>query len=121
MTMSRSLTPEERAGIDEHIRTFLSDELDVPLDQIRPETRIIDDLHGDSMMYLELIEDFKKKYDVKVEISVIGRYLQKHPVHTVEEASRIVCDIIEKGDALLAADAEPGPPAGGRPGATARG
>ena len=58
--MPRLLTPEEKKEVYEHIRTFLSDELDVPLEDIGPDTKIIDDLHGDSMIYLELIEDFKR-------------------------------------------------------------
>jgi acyl carrier protein len=107
MTMPRLLTPEDKKEIYEHIRTFLSDELDVPLEDIGPDTKIIDDLHGDSMIYLELIEDFKKKYDVKVEIALIGRYLQKHPVYSVGQTAQVVYDIVERGDSLLVADAEP--------------
>jgi acyl carrier protein len=105
--MARQLTAEERHEIYEDIRTFLSEELDVPLEQIGAGTRIIDDLHGDSMMYLELIEAFKKKYDVTIEIATIGRYLQKHPAHTVGEAAALVCDIVERGDSLLAEPAAP--------------
>ena len=106
--MPRVLTPDEKKEIYEHIRTFLSDELDAPLQDIGPETKIIDDLHGDSMIYLELIEDFKKKYDVKVEVAVIGRYLQKHPVYTVAETAQVVYVIVERGELLSAGDAEPG-------------
>jgi len=105
--MPRLLTPEEKKEVYEHIRTFLSDELDVPLEDIGPDTKIIDDLHGDSMIYLELIEDFKKQYDVKVEVAVIGRYLQKHPVYTVGETAQIVYVIVERGESLLVGD-EPG-------------
>src|SRR5262252_7002152 len=63
MNTARQLTPDERKDIYEHIRAFLSNELDVPLEDIGPDTKIIDDLHGDSMIYLELVEEFKKKYD----------------------------------------------------------
>ena len=106
--MPRQLTPEEKKEIYEHIRTFLSDELDVPLEDIGPHTKIIDDLHGDSMIYLELIEDFKKKYDVKVEVAVIGRYLQKHPVYTVAETAQVVYVIVERGESLALGDGGPG-------------
>ena len=106
--MPRVLTQEEKKEVYEHIRAFLADELDVPLDDIGPDTKIIDDLHGDSMIYLELVEDFKKKYDVKVEIALIGRYLQKHPVYTVGQTAQVVYDIVERGDALLISEAEPG-------------
>ena len=100
--MSRSLSQEDKKEIYEHIRQFLADELDVSLEDIGPDTKIIDDLKGDSMIYLELVEDFKKKYDVKVEIAVIGRYLQKHPVYTVGQTAQAVYDIVERGQSLLA-------------------
>ena len=107
--MSRTLSQEDKKEIYEHIRRFLSDELDVSLEDIGPDTKIIDDLKGDSMIYLELVEDFKKKYDVKVEIAVIGRYLQKHPVYTVAQTAQAIYDIVERGHSLLA-DAESGAP-----------
>ena len=108
--MPRALSQDEKKSIYEHIRTFLSDELDVPMENIGPDTKIIDDLKGDSMIYLELVEDFKKKYDVKVEIAVIGRYLQKHPVYTVAQTAQVVYDIVERGDSLLVSDSEPSKP-----------
>ena len=104
--MGRKLTAEEKAGIVTHIREFLSEELGVELEKITPETKIIDDLGGDSMIYLELVEEFKKKYLVSVEVRVVGQYLQKHPIKTVGETAQAVIDIVEKGDALL--DGEPG-------------
>ncbi|MBI4270378.1 MAG: hypothetical protein A3F92_11190 [Candidatus Rokubacteria bacterium RIFCSPLOWO2_12_FULL_71_22] len=104
--MPRQLADTEKKEIYEHIRQFLSDELDVPLDDIGQDTKIIEDLKGDSMIYLELVENFKKKYDVKVEIALIGRYLQKHPVYTVGQTAKVVYDILERGDSLLTAEGE---------------
>jgi len=37
-----------------------------------------------------------------VEIAVIGRYLQKHPVYTVGQTAQAVYDIVERGQSLLA-------------------
>ena len=108
--MPKVLKDQEKKEIYEHIRTFLSDELDVPLENIGRDTKIIDDLKGDSMIYLELVEDFKKQYDVKVEIALIGRYLQKHPVYTVGQTAEVVYAIVERGDSLLVSDGEPGAP-----------
>jgi len=96
------LTATEKEQIYEHIRQFLCEELDVPREDIRPDTKIIDDLRGDSMIYLELVEEFKKKYDLHVEIRVIGQYFQRHPIYTVKETAQAVYDIVEKGDSLLA-------------------
>ncbi len=108
--MPKALSQAEKKEIYEHIRRFLSDELDVPVEDIGPDTKIIDDLKGDSMIYLELVEDFKKKYDVKVEIPMIGRYLQRHPVYTVGQTAQVVYDIVERGDSLVVSDAEPSGP-----------
>lgn len=99
---SRRLTEDEKQQIYEDIRSFLADELDVALDDIQPETKILDDLGGDSMIYLELVEEFKKKFNVNVEIRVIGLYFQRHPIYTVHEVSQAVCDIVEHGDKLMA-------------------
>jgi len=109
--MTKTLSEEDKKEIYEHIREFLSDELDVPQEDIGQDTKIIDDLGGDSMIYLELVEDFKRKYDVNVEVRVIGQYFQRHPIYTVGETARAVYDIVERGDELLTADApvsEPG-------------
>lgn len=115
---SRALTEEERKQVYEDIRSFLSDELDVPLDEIKPESKILDDLHGDSMIYLELVEEFKRKFDVSVEIRVIGLYFQRHPVYTVGEVAKAVCEIVEHGDKLIAmVEAELAAEAQAQPGA----
>jgi len=100
--MSRQLTEEEKSTIYEEIREFLSEELDVPLDEITPESKIIDDLNGDSMIYLELVDIFRKRFETNVEVRVIGQYFQQHPIYTVEETAQAVYDIVERGDDLLA-------------------
>ncbi len=101
--MSRQLSQEEKSKIYEEIREFLSEELDVPLEEITPDSKIIDDLNGDSMIYLELVEMFKKKFDVEVEVRLIGQYFQQNPIYTVGETANAVYDIVERGDDLLAA------------------
>lgn len=98
---TRVLTADEKQQIFDDIRQFLSDELDIPLEDIKAESKILDDLKGDSMIYLELVEEFKKKFEVKVEIRVIGLYFQKHPIYTVGEVAQAVCDIVENGDELI--------------------
>lgn len=108
--MPKLLTEEEKKEVYEYIRKFLSEELDVPLERIGPDTKIIDDLRGDSMMYLELVQDFRTKYNVTVEIALIGRYLQKHPIYTVGQTAQVVYDIIERGHSLLISDDGPKEP-----------
>ena len=99
--MTRLLTEEEKQTIYEEIREILSDELGKPIDEIGPQTRIIEDLEGDSLIYLELIEEFKKKYRFDIEVRVIGQYFIENPVYTVKEIAWAIYDIIEKGEELV--------------------
>jgi len=99
--MEKILTDEEKRAIYEEVREILSDELGTDLDKIGPETKIIDDLGGDSLIYLELIEEFKKKYGFDLEVRVIGQYILAHPVYTVREIANAIYDIIEKGENLI--------------------
>jgi acyl carrier protein len=113
--MIRQLSDSEKKEIYEHIREFLSEELGVPMEKIGPDTKIIDDLNGDSMIYLELVEEFKKKFNVTVEVRVIGQYFQKHPIYTVAETAQAVYDLVERSDELLAAAQQAQQAAGGAP------
>lgn len=99
--MIRKLSDDDKKTIYEEIRQFLAEELEVDLEKVTPDARVIDDLGGDSLMYLELIDMFKKKYDVMIEMRVIGQYFQSHPIHTVQQVAQAVYDIVEGGDAIF--------------------
>lgn len=97
----RVLTEEEKTTIYNDIREFLSEELDVAVEEIGPDTKILDDLGGDSMIYLELVEEFKKKFNISIEVRVLGQYFQKNPIYTVGETAQAVYDLVERGEDLL--------------------
>lgn len=101
MGAGRPLTAEEKVDILKEIREFLAEELDVPLEKVTADSKIIDDLGGDSMIFLELVEKFKKRFQIQVEVRIVGRYFQQHPVYTVGEVAQSVYDIVEKGDDLV--------------------
>lgn len=99
--MKRILTDEEKKQIFEEVRQFLSDELEVDIEKITEDTNIIDDLGGDSILFLEMIEEFKGKYGIDLEVRTIGQYMIKNPVYTVGETLRAVFELIEKGEDLI--------------------
>jgi len=99
--MRKKLTEQKKKQIYEEIREILSDELATSLDEIGPKTKIIEDLGGDSLLYFELIEGFKQKYEFDIELRTIGQYLLENPVYTVEEVARAVYDVMEKGEGLV--------------------
>jgi len=99
--MKRKLTDEEKKDLFEEVRQFLADEFEIDVSEITEDTHIIDDLGGDSILFLEMIEEFKGKYEIDLEVRIIGQYMLKNPVYTVGETLNAIFDIIEKGEDLI--------------------
>jgi acyl carrier protein len=77
------ITENTREEVKMIVYNFFSEECEVDINQITESTNIISDLEGDSLMFLELIEIFKKKYELNVELKTIAKYIVKHPVETI--------------------------------------
>jgi acyl carrier protein len=101
MVQNAKLTDEDKKGILQDIRQYLADELEIDIEEITEDTNIIDDLGGDSILFLEMIEEFKGKYGINIEVRTIGQYMLKNPVYTVGETLHAVFEIIEKGEELI--------------------
>ena len=99
--MKRKLTDAEKKQIYEEVREFLAEEFEMDKEEITEDTRVIDGLGGDSILFLEMIEELKEKYEIDLEVRTIGQYMLKNPIYTVGETMNVVFDIIEKGDELL--------------------
>ena len=56
------ITQEIKDEVKEIVYNFFAEECEVERESINSETRVIEDLEGDSLMFLELLEIFKKKY-----------------------------------------------------------
>ncbi|MDP1621176.1 MAG: phosphopantetheine-binding protein [Bacteroidales bacterium] len=96
-----SITETIRNEVKETVYSFFADECEVDIAQINDNTSIINDLDGDSLMFLELIEIFKKKYNLDIELKVIGKYAVKHPVATIGQLIEMQLLIIEHENRLL--------------------
>lgn len=77
------ITENTREEVKNIVYNFFSEECEVDISRINETTNIISDLEGDSLMFLELIEIFKKKYDLNIELKTIAKYIVKHPVETI--------------------------------------
>ncbi|MCG8573125.1 MAG: phosphopantetheine-binding protein [Spirochaetes bacterium] len=78
-----AITEEIKKEVRSVVYDFFAEECEVSVDEITDNTNIIKDLEGDSLMYLELLEIFKKKYQLKIELKIIGKYVVKNPVATI--------------------------------------
>lgn len=98
------ITESIRNEVREVVYGFFAEECEVDISRINDKTSIIKDLDGDSLMFLELIEIFKKKYDLDIELKVIGKYAVKHPVATIGQLIEMQLLIIEHENKLLELD-----------------
>jgi len=78
-----TITENTRAEVKEIVYNFFAEECETDISKINDTTNIISDLEGDSLMFLELIEIFKKKYNLNIELKTVGKYVVKHPVETI--------------------------------------
>jgi acyl carrier protein len=78
-----TITESTRGEVKDIVYNFFSEECEVDISRINEDTNIISDLEGDSLMFLELIEIFKKKYNLNIELKTIAKYIVKHPVETI--------------------------------------
>ncbi len=91
----REITEQIREEVWDVIVDFFVEECEVDSSEINRSTNIFDDLDGDSLMFLELIEIFKKKYNLNIELKSVGKYSVKNPVRTVGELVDMQLLIIE--------------------------
>ena len=95
------ITDNTRSEVTEIVYDFFADECEVDKSRITDQTNIIRDLDGDSLMFLELIEIFKKKYSLDIELKTIGKYAVKHPVETIGQLIEMQMLIIEHENRIL--------------------
>ena len=98
------LSEQMRVEVREVVTDFFAEECEVEASEINNETHIFDDLDGDSLMFLELIEIFKKKYKLNIELKTIGKYSVKHPVRTIGELIDMQLLIIEHENEIINID-----------------
>ncbi len=95
------ITDKTRDEVKEIVLDFFAEECEMEMDEISEDSNIISDLDGDSLMFLELIEIFKKKYNLNIELKTIGKYAVKNPVQTIGELIDMQMLIIEHENDIL--------------------
>ncbi|MFC2171211.1 acyl carrier protein [Acidobacteriota bacterium] len=94
------VTEEMKKEIKDIVYDFYAEECEVERASLNDDTNVIEDIEGDSLMFLELLEIFKKKYGLAVELKSIGKYVLKHPSDTLGKLITLTELIVEKGDAI---------------------
>lgn len=50
----------------EKIKSIIAEQLDVEIDKIQPETRLVEDLKADSMDIVEMVMAFEEEFDISI-------------------------------------------------------
>ncbi|WP_448382544.1 acyl carrier protein [Desulfosoma sp.] len=100
--MGRVVTAEERQRLFEDIREFLAAEFEVDPAEITEETDVVNDLGGDSVVFLEMVEELREKYGIQVEVRTIGQFMLRRAITNIGQAVDALCEVIEKGEELIA-------------------
>ena len=95
------ITDKTRDEVKDVVLDFFAEECEIEIDEISEDSNIISDLDGDSLMFLELIEIFKKKYNLNIELKTVGKYAVKNPVQTISELIDMQMLIIEHENNIL--------------------
>lgn len=90
-----AITEEMKKEVRETIFNFFAEECEVEKESLTDDMLIIENLGGDSLMFLELLEICKKKYKLNVEMKSIGKYVIKNPTTTIGELIKTTLLIIE--------------------------
>jgi acyl carrier protein len=95
------ITDTIRNDVKAIVYQFFAEQCEVDVHTINDQTSIISDLEGDSLMFLELIEIFKKKYNLDIELKTVGKYVLKHPVETIGQLIETQLLMICHGNKIL--------------------
>lgn len=92
---------ETRQAIRQQVYEYFADECDVDVSDISDDTDIIEDLEGDSLMLLSLLEIFRKKYGLTIELKTLGKHLMKKPANKVGQVVDLTVQIVQHGNDII--------------------
>lgn len=94
------ITDNVRQEVSALVYAFLAEEFDKSLAELREGTRIIEDLDGDSLLFVELLQLVKGKYQLDVTLQVIGKYMLQRQPDTIGQVVELMLQVIEHGNAV---------------------
>ncbi|MBX4266830.1 acyl carrier protein [Clostridium estertheticum] len=84
-----NLTQEIKIELRKLVYDFISEECEVELEKLNDQTTLMEDLDGDSLLFVELVELMKKKYGLNIKLQNAGMYLHKNPAETIGQVIEI--------------------------------
>lgn len=99
--MPREIDSTTESEIREMVYGFFSEECGVPRDELGKDTNIIEELGGDSLMLLSLLEMVRTKYGLTIALKTLGTHLMKRPANTISQVEDLTLAIVKHGDEVV--------------------
>lgn len=97
----KEITAEIRQEIEDMIFDYYAEECEIEREEITMESDPQEDLGGDSLMFVELIEMASEKYDIDVKLQSVGKYMLKAPLNTMKDVVDVFCKIYQYGNDIV--------------------
>ncbi len=94
------VTDEIKCEIRNMVFTFFAEECERDISQITDLTNVIDDLDGDSLLFIELLQLIKKKYNLSVSMQNVGKYMLQNRTETIGKVIDLMIYILENENSL---------------------
>jgi acyl carrier protein len=95
------LSTDTEKEIKDQVYEYFAEECDVDINDISGDTDIIEDLEGDSLMLLSLLELFRKRYGLTIELKTLGKHLMKKPANKVGQVVALTIKIVQYGNDII--------------------
>jgi acyl carrier protein len=97
----REIDEQTERDIRDLVYDYFASECDIDRSRLTNETDIIEELEGDSLMLLSLLESVRKKYSLSVELKTLGRHLMRRPANTIGQIVDLTLAIVRHGDDIV--------------------
>ena len=97
----REITEEIKQEIKDMIFEYYAEECEVDQDEITMETNPQEELGGDSLMFVELVELASEKYELDIKLQSIGKYMLKAPLNTMADVVDVFCKVYQHGNDIV--------------------
>lgn len=97
----REIDQQTERDIRDLVYEYFASECDIDRSRLTDDTDIIEELEGDSLMLLSLLESVRKKYSLSVELKTLGRHLMRRPANTIGQIVELTLAIVRHGDDIV--------------------
>lgn len=99
-----TLTAEIREEIKNFVYSYIADEFEISQNDLNGDTHLINDLGGDSLMFIQMLELLKKKHNLQIDLQTIGKHLMKNPVSTLDSVVVLITDLYQYENDIINKD-----------------